>query len=89
MQRLRGAYILDAHSFDLIYGLEERRQIENHVELVAPAQTRDSIAQNLGLLKHVDVIFSGWGAPLLDRSFLDAAPNLKVFFTVPGPFSIA
>ncbi|HSV16408.1 MAG TPA: hydroxyacid dehydrogenase [Tepidisphaeraceae bacterium] len=84
MRRLNGLYILDSDALELTYGPAERRDIERYVDFVAPAQTRATIAADRSLLKHVEVIFSGWGAPLLDDVFLDAAPNLKAFFHAAG-----
>ena len=51
MQRLRGLYILNEDAHRMIYGLSERRAIEQHVEMVGPPQTRSSIAENKGLLR--------------------------------------
>jgi phosphoglycerate dehydrogenase-like enzyme len=84
MRRLNGLYILDAEALDLTYGPAERRDIEHHVDFLAPAQTRQSLVEHPSVLKHADVIFSGWGAPLLDQVFLDAAPKLKAFFHAAG-----
>jgi phosphoglycerate dehydrogenase-like enzyme len=84
MVGLRGLYILDEDAFDLIYGPQERAEIAQQVRFVAPLQTRDSIARRMELLKDVEVIFSGWGMPRVDKPFLDAAPNLKAIFYAAG-----
>jgi phosphoglycerate dehydrogenase-like enzyme len=84
MMFLRGLYILDDDALQLIYGPQERRDISRHVEFVAPPQTKQSIASRLDLLKHVDVIFSGWGMPRADEQFLQAAPKLKAIFYGAG-----
>ena len=60
MQRLRGLYILNADAYRKIYGPSERQAIEQHVEMVGPPQTRLSIVENKGMLKDIEVIFSGW-----------------------------
>jgi len=41
MKRLKGIYLLEAHSFPSIYGQPEQLDITRHVEPVAPPQTRD------------------------------------------------
>lgn len=79
-----GLYILGHNEFDLIYGPDERRDIETLVELVAPTQTRESVAEDLGQLRNVEVILSGWGGPKLNESFLAAAPALKAVFYGAG-----
>lgn len=78
---LQGLYILDNHP--LIYESADA-EIRKVVHMVAPPQTKRTIADNPGLLNDVDVIFSGWGCPLLDESFLQAAPRLKVVFYGSG-----
>src|SRR5205823_2735122 len=52
--------------------------------MVAPAQTQQSLAEQRGLLADVQVIFSGWGCPVMDKAFLDAAPNLAAVFYGAG-----
>jgi len=84
MSRLKGLYILDEASFPLIYGPAERRAIEQHVDMIAPPQSRQSILQNMKLLESVEVIFSGWGAPKLDQRFMACAPKFKAFFYGAG-----
>jgi len=84
MHRLKGIYILDHTSYDLIYGEAERSALSLYVDFVAPPQTKQSIADHLHLLADVDVIFSGWGAPMFAQAFLDSAPNLKVIFYGAG-----
>lgn len=81
---LRGLYILDSSALLMVYGPSQRQAIERRVSMVAPPQTRQSIQLHPDLLSKVDVIFSGWGSPRVDRAFLDAAPNLKVIFYAGG-----
>lgn len=50
----------------------------------AEPQTRESVAEHPEILEDVEVIFSGWGAPRMDRAFLEAAPNLKAVFYGAG-----
>jgi phosphoglycerate dehydrogenase-like enzyme len=52
--------------------------------MVAPQQTVASLARHLHLLKEVQVIFSGWGCPVVDDGFLQAAPNLNAIFYGAG-----
>jgi phosphoglycerate dehydrogenase-like enzyme len=73
-------YILDNDAYDLVYGPAERADIARLIDVIAPQQTRHSILENPHLLERVDVVLSGWGAPLLTESFLDTTPRLKGFF---------
>lgn len=81
---MKGLYLLGAQPYQWIYAEPERQRIAELVEIVGPAQTADSIRQNLDLLREVDVIFSGWGCPTLDAELLDAAPNLKLILYGAG-----
>jgi phosphoglycerate dehydrogenase-like enzyme len=84
MAKLRGLYVLDTDAYEMIYGPEERRDIERHVDMVAPPQTRQSLQADPELLRDVEVLFSGWGAPVVDSAFLDHAPKLEAVFYAAG-----
>lgn len=84
MTRLRGLFILDEAALAMSYGSEERRTIAEQVELIAPPLTRETFAEHPELLREVQVIFSGWGAPVVDDSFVTAAPTLKAIFYAGG-----
>ena len=77
-------YILNTDAYDKIYGVLERADINELVDIVAPQQTVESIAAHPELLSDVDIIFSGWGMARLDEDFLAAAPNLKAVFYSAG-----
>lgn len=81
---LKGLYILDKDSFEKIYGPDEQHDIKKLVHIYAPPQTAGSIKENPSLLRDADIIFSGWGAPLMDKEFLSAASNLKAVFYGSG-----
>jgi phosphoglycerate dehydrogenase-like enzyme len=80
MAELQALYLLDANAFELTYGAAERLDISRIVNVYADPQTRSSVLQNPQVLSRADVIFSGWGAPVLDAEFLSAAPKLKAIF---------
>jgi phosphoglycerate dehydrogenase-like enzyme len=81
---LKGIYLLNADAYEKIYGPAERSDIEGLVDIYAPPQTRESIAENPSVLAEADVIFSGWGMAVLDEGFLAAAPKLKAVFYGAG-----
>ncbi len=76
---LRGIYLLD--HFDLIYG-SAYKEINKQVHIYAEPQTKGSIKENPSILSAAEIIFSGWGCPVMDQSFLDLAPNLKAQLNV-------
>jgi len=81
---MKGLFILDKYSYDVIYGQAERDDIGRLVEVYAPPQTIDSVKAQPSVLAEADVIMSGWGAPLMDAAFLAAAPRLKAVFYGAG-----
>jgi phosphoglycerate dehydrogenase-like enzyme len=84
MRRLKGIIVLEAKSLPMIYGPDELRDIADLVELVAPPQTRDMVYADPTLMRDVDVLFSGWGPPVVDAEFLAHAPRLKAIFYGAG-----
>jgi phosphoglycerate dehydrogenase-like enzyme len=84
MSRLKGLFILRPSAYDEIYSPAARATIAELVEIVAPPQTAEGIAACPELLREVDVIFSGWGAPLMDATFLASAPQLRAVFYGAG-----
>lgn len=80
----RGLFILDPHAFELIYGDALRAKIARRVDLVADVQTKESVRARPELLADVEVIFSGWGAPVMDADFLKLAPKLRAVFYGAG-----
>ncbi|MEI6085708.1 MAG: glycerate dehydrogenase, partial [Verrucomicrobiota bacterium] len=69
--RPRGIFLLKPDSAELIYGPEQRAAIAELVEIT-------------DRLEGTEVIFSGWGAPVMDEKFLAAAPALRAVFYGAG-----
>ncbi|MFT3788661.1 MAG: hydroxyacid dehydrogenase [Tepidisphaeraceae bacterium] len=84
MRKPCGLIVLDRSALELIYGPTELAEIAERVELLAPPMTRQRLAAHPDLLAKAEVLFSGWGAPHLSQSFLDATPKLKVVFYGAG-----
>ncbi|MER5495915.1 hydroxyacid dehydrogenase [Streptomyces sp. NPDC002561] len=49
-----------------------------------PPLTREQLDEDPGVLREVDVLFTGWGAPVLDAAFLSHAPRLKAVLVAAG-----
>jgi phosphoglycerate dehydrogenase-like enzyme len=81
---MRGLYLLNLDAYDAIYGPDERADIANLVEIVAPVQTAQDVRLNPAVLADVEVILSGWGMAVLDERLLAAAPKLKAVFYGAG-----
>jgi phosphoglycerate dehydrogenase-like enzyme len=84
MPKPRALFILNEGSYSSIYGPKERAAIDELVDIYALPQTAASVKENPTLLKDIEIIFSGWGAPRIDAEFLAAAPNLKAVFYGAG-----
>jgi phosphoglycerate dehydrogenase-like enzyme len=81
---MKGLYLLDEHAFELIYTSEIRQRIERLVEITAPPQTSLTIMETPSVLNEVELIFTGWGCPILDDELLSHTPNLKAVFYGAG-----
>lgn len=80
----KSLFLLDPDSFELIYSPQVQTELSELLDIIAPLQTADTIAQNLAILNEVEVILSGWGMAVLDEAFLKAAPRLKAVFYGAG-----
>lgn len=77
MRRLRAAYVLGADALGRIYGPEERAQVLRWTDGEPPVLTGEQAAAGTRALEDVEVVLSGWGAPVMDEAFLAQAPRLR------------
>lgn len=77
-------FVLDPGSFDVIYGPEEIAMLEDMLDFPALPMSKKEVLEDVGVLEDVEILMSGWGAPLLDSSFLRSAPKLKAIFYGAG-----
>ncbi len=75
---MKGIFLLKTDAYQKIYGQAERDEIERLVHIYAPQQTAQTVADNPAILAEAQIIFGGWGMPVMDEAFLAAAPNLKL-----------
>jgi phosphoglycerate dehydrogenase-like enzyme len=81
---LKGIFVLGAGNYERIYNPTALDAIRHHVEITMPPQTAADVVANRTIMHEAEVMFSGWGGPVMDRAFLDAAPHLKVVFYGAG-----
>jgi phosphoglycerate dehydrogenase-like enzyme len=81
---LRAAYILEAPAFQLIYGKPERLELGKLLSFNLPPLTKETWGEYRSELVDIHVVYSGWGSPVLDGTFLDALPSLKIVFHGAG-----
>ena len=84
MVRQKGLFVLGPEVGQFIFGPEQVAAAAGLIDVVAPPTTRQLVAANPEVLRDVNIIFSAWGAPVMDAEFLRAAPNLKVVFYASG-----
>jgi len=76
--------LLSPESLHSAYTAAVQAKIRAHASSLSVICPSDTWKAHLAELKQADVIFSGWGAPLMDREFLAAAPALRAVFYAGG-----
>lgn len=69
---------------DDIYSPQDRQEAAELVDIYGPPMTADEALANAPALKDMQLLLTGWGAPVLDEAFLDAAPNLEAILYAAG-----
>ena len=87
MKRPKALFVLDEPAYGMAYGPEERNRIGEMVDLVAPPMPRDAFIERLATFRDVQILLSGWGAPLMDEPTLEAVPQLRAIFYAAGAVS--
>lgn len=78
------AYILDTPAYHQVYGEDERADLARLVTIVPPPMTRDSWVEHVDDLTTIEALYTGWGSPVFDESFLKNLPALKIVFHGAG-----
>lgn len=79
-----GLIILGRPGFEQIYGDEHLPSIASRIKLLSQPMTREEAMEHPDLLEQADVIFCGWGGPIMDERFLTMTPRLKAVFYGAG-----
>jgi len=75
---------LDELAFERIYGAEHLDAIRQRVRLLAPPCRASELKALSRGLAEAEVLFSGWGAPVLDAELLGRMPRLRIVFYGAG-----
>ncbi|MFE1953786.1 hydroxyacid dehydrogenase [Streptomyces sp. NPDC059524] len=67
-----------------VYPPEVTAGLGRLVHWQAPPLTREELADAPGVLRDVDLLLTGWGAPVLDTALLGQAPRLRAVFVAAG-----
>ncbi len=79
-----GLYVMDQARFGTVYGAPERERIESLLTVSRPPLDAAALLAAPEALAGVDVLLTGWGAPVLDGDLLDAAPRLGLVLYAAG-----
>ena len=77
-------YLINQADAPDVYGPEEHRDLLGEVTFLLPPMEPALVMQHVAALRHVEVIFSGWGAPRLDAAALALMPALRAVFHAGG-----
>lgn len=84
MTKKKSALVLDIASAERIYGAQEMAQIREITDLREGVITCADLQRDPGLLRDVELVFSGWGAPVFNAELLSASPKLEAIFYGAG-----
>src|ERR1700722_15629717 len=77
-------FLLAGAAFDLVYGPEERAAISARVPISNLLITPEDYRDTSDAWPDVEMLFSGWGMPLMDKAFFRRFPKVKVVFYAAG-----
>lgn len=75
---------MDENLFEKVYTHDIQREISQYIDIIGKPLTKYNYQEEGNLLKEAEVIFSGWGAPVFDQSFLEKTPSLEAIFYAAG-----
>lgn len=77
-------YLLEEIFFEHIYGADERRDIAQLTHMLEPRLTTQTWQDHPLVCAKAEIIFSGWGMPLVTSRFLELFPKLHTIFYAAG-----
>jgi phosphoglycerate dehydrogenase-like enzyme len=77
-------FLLDKEFFTVIYNSTALAKIKELTEYDGAVYTASEILEAPERFEAVEIIFSGWGAPVMDETLLAAMPRLKALFYGAG-----
>ncbi|WP_341941259.1 hydroxyacid dehydrogenase [Microbacterium sp. LWH10-1.2] len=84
MERMRARLVMEERRRDDVYPAEVLAGIDRTVDLVRPFLTAEELAADPEALRDVDVLLTGWGAPVIDAPLLERAPRLTAVLHAAG-----
>lgn len=81
---MKGLFIMNTGLVELVYPEKVRNEIKSLAQIVSEPLSPAEVKENPAILSDIDLIFTGWGGPVFDEAFLQAAPHLKAVFYGAG-----
>ncbi|MFD8151660.1 hydroxyacid dehydrogenase [Streptomyces sp. NPDC059720] len=81
-RRLRAALAMRRDMPDKLFSHADRARMERLCNLTSIVLTDFCSAEAIRVLGDIDVLITGWGAPVVDEHVLDRAPSLRVILDV-------
>lgn len=83
-RRPSALFILDSPAFEKIYGWGHFSEIARRVCVLAPPCSAAELERVAPFLAETELLFSGWGAPVMSESLLERMPRLRAIFYGAG-----
>jgi len=80
----RSLFVIPENPFNAIYNADALNAVRHLTKNDGKVYSAEDILAQPEAFADVEIVFSGWGAPLLDEAFLSALPALKAFFYGAG-----
>lgn len=80
----KAIFLLEADAFRDVFGVAGERELTTWIDFVAPALTATTWQSHATQLSAVELIFTGWGTPIMDAEFLQHFPALRFVFHAGG-----
>ena len=77
-------FLMAGAAFDHVYGPEERAAISARVPISNLLITPEDYRDTSDTWPEVELLFSGWGMPVIDEAFFRRFPKVKVVFYAAG-----
>lgn len=79
-----GIIVMEAKTLQTVYPIYLQEEFGQYIHLVSEPLTTDELMEDLSVLRNVDILLTGWGAPKIDQTLLNEAPNLKLVLYAAG-----
>lgn len=84
MERFKLRLVMEERRRSDVYPAEVLAGIDRIADLVRPFLTAQELADQPEALRDVDVLLTGWGAPVIDAALLERAPRLRAVLHAAG-----